>query len=306
MNRFLQKTMDIKSVFKDVRLNELFSQQGYVVVPFLYPEEVRILTDFYFSGEKEKREQFTTFAANDYHYRKSVHEQIQNSFLRPFIALFNDYIPFWGNFFSKPGGSPALLLHADPQYVNEPDQISLNIWCPLVDAFAENGALGVVPHSHRLLKQIRGTNITDAYRKNAVEIQQKFGKLLEVRAGDAVIYDHRLLHYSLPNKTDNPRLVATMVTVPKGAPVLNYYAEKEGDSTVIEYAINSVEDFLKTGFLKRPQHLQPVKVFNYDFNPLAVNDFNALNKSISTENSGLNKPAVLFSRFSATLRNLFR
>jgi hypothetical protein len=298
--------MDIKAVFKDERLNELFNKQGYVVVPFLSPEEIQVLSAFYFSGEKEKREQFTSFAVNDYRYRKSVNEQIQDSFSRSFGILSDDFIPFWGNFFSKPGGSPALLLHADPQYVNEPEQISLNIWCPLVDVSAENGALGVVPYSHWLLKQIRGTNITDAYRKNAVAIQQQFGKLLKVKAGNAVIYDHRLLHYSLPNKTDKARLVATLVAMPKDAPVLNYYAEKEGDTTVFKYDINSVDDFLRTDFLKRPQHLQPAEIIlNYNFIPVTVEDFQALDKSMALPGSYLLKPSALFSRASAIIRNLF-
>jgi hypothetical protein len=263
------------SVFKDNALNNLLNKQGYVIVPFLSSEEVELLREFFDNSEKAHQEHFTTFASNSKSYRRLVDEAIKNVFARSFCSYFQEYEPFWGNFFTKPTKSPAMPLHADLQYVNEPQFISLNIWTPLVDTNIHNGAFGVVPFSHKALNQIRGTNITDAYRKNAKEIETAHGKILELKAGEAVIYDHRLLHYSLPNVTDFGRLSATMVVVPKGVPLLHYFASFEGNTTIYKYQIRSVEDFLDTDFLMEPTHLSPIETKkNHVSVPLTVEDFN--------------------------------
>ena len=267
-------TEKVHRVFKNDALNDQLHRLGYIVTDFLNPAEVTSLVDFFYAGEESKREQFTTFATDDYSYKRLVDETIKKVFQRSFQELFCAYLPFWGNFFLKKPHAPAMPLHADLQYVEEPENISLNIWCPLVDTDERNGTLGIVPSSHSLMKQIRGTNITDSYRRHAKEIELAFGKLIPLRAGQALIYDHRLLHYSPSNNTDAARLAATLTVLPESVPVYHYYAGYEGDTTVYKYLIESIDDFLKTDFLKRPAHLVPVQaVFNHTFSPLTVADF---------------------------------
>lgn len=261
------------NVFKDEILNNILNEEGYVVVHFLSQAEIQDLVSFFECGTDEQKNGFTTFAVDDYEYRKSVNEKIIEIFSRGFSKFFSGYIPFWGNFFTKQPGSPAMPLHADLQYVEEPEQISLNVWCPLVDTLVENGAFGVVPFSHKYVNQIRGMNITDLYRKYAKEIEVKLGKILEIKAGYAVIYDHRLLHYSLPNNSTEKRLAATLVAVPEGTSLIHYYANKEGDTLVYKYNIDSVEDFLHTEFLKAPKGKHPVAKNLFEASPLTASDF---------------------------------
>lgn len=265
--------------FINKHLNEELNKTGYVVLHLLNNEETEYLKNFFISGNETQRNQFTTFATNDYDYKTLVHNAILKAYSRSIQSLFNGFVPFWGNFFSKPPQSPAMPLHADFQYVDEPAFISLNIWCPLVDTTTENGAFGVVPFSHKLVKQLRGTKITDSYRKNAKEIETEFGKVLEIKAGQAVIYDHRLLHYSLPNNSAIGRLASTMVMVPEGAPLWHYSANNEGDTTFYKYAITSAEDFLKAGFQQNLNHLPVAEtIHNYRFHPLGAEDFRNYHK----------------------------
>ena len=269
----LKFTSAMYTILKDEFLNNVLNEQGFVVVSFLNEEEINSLITFFESGTEEQKSGFTTFAVNDYDYRKSVNEQIITAFSRSFNSLLTEYKPFWGNFFTKHPNSEAMPLHADLQYVEEPQHISLNIWCPLVDTSRENGALGVVPGSHKILNQMRGTNVTDSYRKFAKEIETELGQILEVKAGEAVIYDHRLLHYSLPNNSLEKRLAATLVAVPNGAPLIHYYAVNEGDSLVYKYSLEYIEDFLRSEFLKAPNGKQPVEEINFKASPLTLNDF---------------------------------
>ncbi|MCS6933627.1 MAG: phytanoyl-CoA dioxygenase family protein [Chitinophagales bacterium] len=181
----------------------------------------------------------------DYTYRKKVDEGIKEIFRPAIENLFRYHIPFWGNFFTKPPGEPEMPLHADWRYVNEETDISLNIWAPLSDTDQQNSTLGLVPGSHRVVNQIRGINITDTYRKYAREIADRFVQYVPLKAGEAIVYDHRLLHLSSANASASPRIAATLIMVPNHQKVKIFIAKNEGDKTFYEFVIDSIEEMLR-------------------------------------------------------------
>lgn len=265
-------------VFKDEKLNDLLFRQGYVKINFLNHDEIQILQDFYLKTHEDKEEIFTTVISLDIQYKKKIDWEIKQIFQRAINEYFLGYKPFWGNFFSKKPGDSEMPLHSDLQYVNEPENISINIWCPLIDTDVSNGTLGIVPYSHLLMKQCRGTNITDAYRKNAKEIAHNYRRFLSFTAGEAIIYDHRLLHHSSSNNTNQSRIAATLTMVPENMPIFHYYAEKEGCSTIFKFLIDRPEDLIETEFLQKPKNLFPIEIIEeYKFSPLTIADFRHLN-----------------------------
>lgn len=263
----------MRKILSDPELNRQLIEEGYVVVPWLTQKEVDGLVNAYHtSGDGEQKSAFTTFACSDESYRTKIDAAIKTAFSRSFPEQLKEYSPFWGNFFTKPAGAEAMPLHADLQYVNEPEHISLNIWCPLVDTTKENGAFGVVPRSHLVTDQLRGVRLPQYYARHADDIRDRCGILLEMKAGEAVIYDHRLLHFSLPNRSSQQRLAATLVTVPIHAQVLHFFADRE-DSDFDEYRLSGVQDLLKTPFFTRPAHLTPHRTFsNHAFHDITAED----------------------------------
>ena len=258
----------MRRVFKDNTFNKKLQDEGYVVVPLLREEQIRLLLDFY-AGIAERHKGFTTYAVQDYTLRKEVDGAIKAQLSVIAKTLFDGYELYWGNIFVKESGSPPIPLHADLQYAEEPEEISLNIWCPLQDVNEANGALGIVPYSHHAMRQIRGTNITNAYRTNNSKIQEQFGVLLNLKAGEAIIYDHRLLHYSVSNTTSQRRLAITSVITRKEAKKIHYYAESENSTQFEKYVIPDIDVLLKTAFGSRPYQLQPVEhISDYRFEPL--------------------------------------
>lgn len=254
-------------------LNRQLLEEGYVVVPWLTQEEVDMLISAYHNcGDGEQKSAFTTFACSDVAYRNKIDAAIKSAFSRSFTEHLNEYSPFWGNFFTKPAGAEAMPLHADLQYVDEPEHLSLNIWCPLVDTTEENGAFGVVPRSHLVSDQLRGVRLPQYYARHAEEIRNCCGIILQMKAGEAVIYDHRLLHFSLPNRSSQQRLAATLVVVPAEEQVVHYYADVEGEN-FDEYRLTGVQDFLRTPFFTRPAHLTPHRTFkNHCFREITADD----------------------------------
>lgn len=258
----------------DPETDMLLRWKGYVVIQLLNNQEVESLRDFYLSfGDSSGQSAFTTFACNEVDYRRGVDRAIKQIVGRHAERLFPAYRPFWGNFFTKPAGAAAMPLHADLQYVDESEHISLNIWCPLVDTDDDNGALGVVPGSHLVHPQIRGTGLPQYYTREAGAIVAEHGRLLRLRAGEAVIYDHRLLHYSNPNVTGEQRLAATLIAVPRDAELLHFHCESE-ESPITKYVLEDEEDLIRTPFFHAPVGLEPSDVItHHPFRFLRPSDF---------------------------------
>lgn len=262
----------MRRIFRNDALNRKLEAEGFVVVSLLRESEVQQLREYY-QSIAAKHTGFTTYAVNDYNLRKAVDAEIKTQLSGSAELLFEGYELFWGNFFVKESGSPPIPLHADLQYAEEPEEISLNIWCPLQDVNEENGALGIIPYSHHALHQIRGTNITNSYRMNNNNMQTRLGKILNLKSGEAIIYDHRLLHYSSPNSSDRTRLAITSVVTRKGAVKLHYYAENENSVDFEKYILPDTDVLLKTPFGERPVGLMPVEyIRNYHFKPIDVED----------------------------------
>ncbi len=263
-----------RRIFKNPSHNARFTEEGYVILPLLTHPEVENLLAYFHALSEQDRNVFTTFVTNNLTSKRDIDSHLKSLLIPHFERLFVDYEPFWGNFFIKPINGPSMPLHADLQYVEEPKNLSFNIWCPLQNTNAVNGSLGIVPYSHLKINQIRGTNITKAYRYNALVIQQKFGAVLSLLAGEAIIYDHRLLHYSVPNTTNNTRIAITMVGTPKGVQKLHYYALDEDTTQVEKFYITSADDLMQAGFQNRPSHLTPIEVISdHQITPLVPEDF---------------------------------
>lgn len=236
-------------VFKDDILEKEFRDQGYVLVNLLEDKEVRELQEFYSASPQEYQEKYTTFASNDELYKRRV-----NDFLKKVIGekaenfLSPNMKPFWGNYMYKaPSENTNMPLHVDWQYVEEPEFLSLNLWAPLVDTNSKNGALHVVPKSHHVVDFPRGIDLPRYYEHNEQEIKDKYGKIILLKKGEAIIYDHRLLHYSLPNLSGESRLAVTLIYCPKEAETSIFYADNEGAS---KYRIEDEEVLLQTEYFK--------------------------------------------------------
>jgi hypothetical protein len=109
--------------------------------------------------------------------------------------------------------------------VDEKQFNSYNIWLPLVDVNEENGTLLILPNSHTMLNNIRGLNIPSSFEKVMEEVWQYLVPL-NMKAGEALVYDHRLLHASGINKTNTPRLVIVYGLIPSAATMRYYFGRR--------------------------------------------------------------------------------
>jgi hypothetical protein len=267
MNSPTQHT--ISRVFADNSRSEQFEKYGYVVVDLLTQHAVDALKDFYKANQQPAQSAFhTTHFSTDKDFKKKVHDAIASTLQPALKNVLTAYAPAFGNFMVKEaGGNNPMPMHADWTYVDERANTSISVWVPLTDTTIENGCLGVIPFSQHLSHHIRGPRILQwEYPCNELLIE-KMGKLLPIKAGQAVIYNHRLLHFSPPNNSDETRLAVNLSLVPEGARVI-HYTVPEGQEKIHKFEVDGFDFFIQYDNFQMPEKGKLVETIDISSVPL--------------------------------------
>lgn len=234
---------------------QLLSQKGYVVIPLFNSSELTGLIDFYESNKPDINQKgfHSTHFFKDRAYKRKVHLFLKEVFMQHLHEHLHGYEIRFCNFMVKESGAESVMpLHTDWTYVDERQYRSLAIWCPLVDTSANNGALGVIPGSHLLPFNLRGPKITTPFHSFNEEIISQSGTLLDMKAGEAIIYDHRLMHYSPANLSGQNRVAINIVLTPKEAPIY-HYSINDHPEIINKYAVDTEDFFLEYDAFGIPQ-----------------------------------------------------
>jgi ectoine hydroxylase-related dioxygenase (phytanoyl-CoA dioxygenase family) len=244
------------SVFQDTTLQDQFDEKGYIIVPsLLSPADIETLINLFSEYQTEYTSSFhTTHFSSNFDYKKKVHTLVSEIVFEEAKSLLKGFKPVFGNFMIKlPDPGVPMPLHADWSYVDESTARSIAIWVPLVDTDTQNGCIGVVEGSHTITNIIRGPNIKQSSSLETDAIwARKYGKLIPMKAGDAMIYDHRLLHFSPANKSDKVRPALNLSLVPEGIDVIHFYTPGDSDS-IEKYSVPSSDFFIDYDSFQRPK-----------------------------------------------------
>ena len=252
------------TVFHTPVLQKQFDTRGYVLFPFfLTKKEVSELIGLFEKFQKEYTGFFhTTHFSTDISHKQAVHDAITVAVFPKAAPYLNDYSPLFGNFMIKnPDPLSPMDMHADWTYVDETKFNSVSIWIPLVDVSEENGCLGIIEGSDKIANDIRGPLIRQSTRNHEKEWEKKYGRLLPMKAGDAIFYNHRLLHYSPPNKTRAARPAVNLSVAPAVAPIL-HYCLPEGAVEIEMYKVSEPSFFIRYNNFQRPQGEGPQRTFS--------------------------------------------
>lgn len=214
------------SLFREEKYNEIFREKGYVVFPgFLNEEEVRGLRQWYFDHPLPDAKGFhATSHSKDPEYKRLVHRTITALMGEKAAALVQGYRPLTSSFTVKEVGPDSeFQFHLDWNMVDESKYISVTLWSPLVDTSARNGNLYVLEGSHKLGPTVRSGPGLYLYVLNDNYKTAKFKKrVLELKAGDMVLYDHRVFHGSPANLSDEVRVSFNHVMIPEHVASIHY------------------------------------------------------------------------------------
>jgi len=129
-----------------------------------------------------------------------------------------------------PGEAGRVVPHQDASFVDEGRFHSFMCWCPLVDTQVTGGTLEVIPGSHRYRRGTRAhQDPTNAFAD--LDADDVPWRALSMRVGQAVLYDHALIHRSGANTGSDVRLALGAPLIPSAA-TLMYALLAEEDAEV--------------------------------------------------------------------------
>jgi ectoine hydroxylase-related dioxygenase (phytanoyl-CoA dioxygenase family) len=223
---------------------QTFEQLGYLHVPgMLDSTTLQTIRAHFDTLTDQSFDFYTSNWVADESYKRSTHD-----FLKPILD--NATTPYLKNFRSvfsyylikKSSENTKVAIHQDWSLIDESRYTGITLWIPLVDTHESNGWFCVVPHSHKIFRNIRGTHIGMPYSDYGDWIEEKMVVPIPAKAGDAIFFDHQLLHYSPPNRSEQIRMAAWHVLIPDYAPMLHYFKQKESDDSIRQIPVK--DDFL--------------------------------------------------------------
>ena len=221
----------MRAVFKDSVLQSTIEEFGFVTIPFLSEREVDLLRSFYDNNksDEDSSEFHLSIWTSDVERKKVIHDEIVEVIKQKCIDLFDNYKHVVSNLAVKhPGQKSDFDLHQGINFVEEERFTSVTLWIPLQDVKEENGCMQVVPRSHTFFNQpVRSQHYPTPFEHIKEHIKKNHLVNLEMRSGEAWIFNHRLLHCSPINKTKHVRLAVLNVLVPEEARVILYYKGAE-------------------------------------------------------------------------------
>ena len=158
-----------------------------------------------------------------------ISDHIQQLLLPETQKMFKDYTLRNLSFIAKPGRiNDEMYLHQDWSFTDMDHFATGTLWIPLCDTHYENGALFVLPGSHRLFKNYISGSIP-TMRIPSGSFSPSSYQILNVKRGQAVIFNPAVFHGSCPNQMDKVRIAVTASIFPKKAPFI-YYKRTSSES----------------------------------------------------------------------------
>jgi hypothetical protein len=241
-------------------------------MPFLNEDEVATLVDYYYQHHPKTQDgMYATAHVPDIAFRMKMNDYIKQVFARAIEQTLVNHTALGGSYIAKGKGSKGTLQpHQDWNIVDEENFRSFNIWVPLVDLNNHNGVIKVLPKSHNWLTTYRSANISSAFGNLNNLLWQKMQPLY-MKKGEALFYDHRLLHASGENNTDEIRLAAVYGIIPDKSSMLYYH---KADDKTVEVFQSNPDFFLYGNIFEGPKGLTILRKFAFDFPEITAERFN--------------------------------
>lgn len=262
----------MRKIFFDQQYNDHVTDKGYVLHKLLSDPEI-----LYLLGEIQKYYPEDIFRAKS---NESSHANIQSSYLNGSIeirekisrivrdtltphieALLDDYrIIACGLFVKSPNGG-WLDLHYHPTVVEDMKHWVIDIWCPLQETDFSNGTICVVPESHRIFPMVIDLSPQEPpfYHSYAEEIRNHYSVPIPAKAGEAVLFEDSLLHWSPRNMTESPRYAIHCTCIPREASPVCVYTKRDDDQFLEMYEVND-RFYLERNKNRQPDNLKLLEV----------------------------------------------
>lgn len=230
-------------IFIDPKQQDIFDRDGYVIIDLFEKEQVEALLNQYQSVDHENDSVFTvSLDETNYSTKKKISEEIEQVAHKSIKSYFKDFQIFTSSFVTKKYGKKFIIPpHQDWTFVDERKYYSVTCWSPLIDTNYKNGTLAVIPGSHKLFEYARCSPSPESKSllSDHVFTLFPFVKSIDLSAGQAIIFDNRLIHASTPNLNANARIAVGIGITQNDAQLLHYYEDPQSAGVKMEcYEVN--------------------------------------------------------------------
>ncbi|MEM7479604.1 MAG: phytanoyl-CoA dioxygenase family protein [Acidobacteriota bacterium] len=216
----------MRPIFQSSDCDQTLRRKGWVRTPLLDSRQVTALraridelqpADGFAPGAEDPQRPtyHCTYLDPKVEYRRASDHLIREFFAAPLKELLADYRILTSNIHVKPPGQGALMIHQNWPTTAQLSDTTVTAWCPLIDVDETNGALQVIDGSHKLLPEVANFASTPYFHSFEAALKEKYFVPLETTAGEAVIFDDSLLHYSADNRTGQARVAIQIELVPR-------------------------------------------------------------------------------------------
>lgn len=224
-----QKPSTTRAIMIDAEAQAQLDNKGYTTVPFLSQEEVAGLFEYYQSLGLKPSDDYGFHISLD-NKDSSLKQEVSGKIISTLAPVaekhFKDHKIFTASYVIKePGLFNVVPPHQDWTFVDETRFDSYTCWVALMDMDADNGAMCVVPGSHKFFDYPRvspspqsKSPLTDHYFTIFPYV-----KLLEMKAGEALIFNNKTIHASPPNTRDTGRIAVGIGITQQAAQLKHFY-----------------------------------------------------------------------------------
>lgn len=280
----------LRKTFLDPELEAQFQKDGYVIVPFISEEEVEVLKQAFFdslpmsggnilAGETGvDMEEITydfTFIDKNPAFKKKVFDIIAERFQPHADRILDQYRPIIANYIRKKETGGEVPLHQNWAFIDETKATSVSIWCPLVDSNEENGTLQLVPGSHKRYGRYRGPMVPWELEGIKHEIIDNYLVPANIKAGQAVVLDDSIVHYSAINKTQGLRLAIQLIMLPREMPSIHYHLDHHQSPKQVDVLEVDHNFFMEFNPWKKPENVKRIGTIPFTPSSLTEKEFAA-------------------------------
>lgn len=228
-----------KPFFSDAEIQQKFDQDGYVKIPLLSEEEVKNLKEYYLSLHHDHIDDYgfhISLENKSSDYRNGIFKKLFETIMPRLDPLLINYKTFTASYVIKEAGLQNIVPpHQDWSFVDETEFSSATVWIPLMDVNKNNGALGVIKGSHKIFNYPRSSPSPQAKSLLSDHVFNLFPyvEVIEMKAGEALVFNNKTIHASPPNISGITRIAAGIGITNKDSQ-LRHYFQLPGNEEKIE------------------------------------------------------------------------
>ncbi len=263
--------------FRNVSFQQQFNQDGYVVIPFLNNTTVTSLLNLYESVKDDHEITAPVHSTSDTDNPlliREVDQRIRELTAKSVNDFFVDYNLFLTNFLIKePGEDSVIYPHHDWTFVDETRYTSASIWCPLTDVNEKTGPISVLKGSHKFVETLRPSPDFPFAFGEVTDLLENYMEPLKLKAGEALVYNHAVIHSSAPNLSGQLRPVVVLAIAPAEAELYFYYHHTGPGKRKIEKFLVNTEFYYDYAKNSKPKKGKSLGQIDYTFKTLSRQDF---------------------------------